>query len=78
MSLTKKALQRKREKKKNKRKIKTSHSSSSAVVAYENWPIHECWAPIELWEKGIGQVVLFITSKGPFHHHSNGTTLLAG
>ena len=56
MALTKKALQRKREKKKNKRKVKTSRSSSSAVLAYQNWPIHDCWIPIDLWEKGMGDL----------------------
>jgi hypothetical protein len=39
MALSKKALQRKREKKKKKRQIKVSHTSSSAMIAYHNWPI---------------------------------------
>ena len=58
MALSKKALQRKRENKKKKRQIKVSNTFSSAVIAYHHWSIHECWVPIELWEKGIGQVVI--------------------
>ncbi len=58
MALSKKDLQRKREKKKKKRQIKVSNSFSSTVIAYHNWSIHECWMPIELWENGIGQVII--------------------
>lgn len=58
MALSKKSLQRKREKKKIKRQIKISNAFSSTEIAYHNWSIHECWVPIELWEKGIGQVVI--------------------
>jgi hypothetical protein len=28
------------------------------MIAYHNWAIHECWVPIELWKKGIGQVII--------------------
>jgi hypothetical protein len=56
MSLSKKALQRKREKKKSKRVIKVHNLSTG--IAYVNWPIHESWIPVELWENGIGQVII--------------------
>jgi|HubBroStandDraft_1064217.scaffolds.fasta_scaffold70803_2 hypothetical protein len=58
MALSNKALQRKREKKKNKRKIKVSNSISTTVIAYQNWSLYEGWMPIELWETGIGQIII--------------------
>ena len=58
MALSKKALQAKREKKKKKRQIKAPTSSLSTAIAYHHWPIHECWIPVELWDKGMGQVII--------------------
>lgn len=58
MALSKRSLQQKREKKKNKRKTKALTSCAVTEIAYQNWPIHECWIPIELWEKGIGQIII--------------------
>jgi hypothetical protein len=58
MALSNKTLQRKREKKKNKRKIKISSSMQTAMISYQNWPIHECWMRIDLWEMGIGQIAI--------------------
>lgn len=58
MALSKKALQRKREKKKKKRQEKVSNPFSSTIIAYHNWSIYECWLPLEIWDKGIGQVII--------------------
>lgn len=57
MALSKKTLQKKREKKKKKHKIKMDHSLSS-TLAYSTWPIYECMVPTELWERGIGQIIV--------------------
>jgi hypothetical protein len=46
MALSKKSLQRKREKKKNRE------------ISYKNWSIHECWVSINIWENGMGQVII--------------------
>lgn len=58
MALSKKALQLKREKKKKKRQMRLSTPVSSTAIAHNNWPIYECWIPSELWNAGIGQVIV--------------------
>jgi len=65
MALSKIALQRKREKKKKKRQVKVSNlfsSTSSTMIDYHNWPIHECFVPTELWKCGIGQIIMSRTN----------------
>lgn len=57
MTLSKKALQLKREKKKKKRPLKITHSSPS-ILTYSHWSIHECWVPTGLWKAGIGQIIV--------------------
>lgn len=57
MSLSKKALQQKRQNKKKKRQLKIAQPLSSTII-YRSWPIHECWMPAELWGNGIGQIIV--------------------
>ena len=57
MALSKKALQAKREKKKKKRVVKLSRPGTVAI-AYNNWPIYECWVPNSLFEMGMGQILI--------------------
>ncbi|MGM9455237.1 hypothetical protein ACTAZI_18100 [Legionella bozemanae] len=62
MALSQKALQKKREKKKQSRKTKMKAmkpvSTTPSHITFSQWPLHECWVPIELWETGIGQVIV--------------------
>ena len=57
MALSKMALQRKREKKNKIRKIKTNQQFSMQI-AYNQWPVYEAMIPANLWETGIGQVII--------------------
>lgn len=62
MALSQKALQKKREKKNQSRKSKMGTLKQAATtpahVTFSQWPIHECWVPVELWEAGIGQIIV--------------------
>lgn len=58
MALSQKSLQSKREKKKKKRCIKIEKYKPSPVVDYSSWPIHECWVSADLWEDGIGNLLV--------------------
>lgn len=60
MALSQKALQRKREKKKNKRRQNQNKErlSSSQIDSYVNWPIYQCWVQENIWEIGIGHVII--------------------
>lgn len=57
MALSKKALQRKREKKQIKRK-KREGSPLKNVSTPHSWPVYECWVSTDLWEEGIGYVIV--------------------
>lgn len=60
MVLSQKALQKKREKKKQSRKTKALKPvlTASSAVSFSRWPVYECWVPTELWEIGIGHVIV--------------------
>lgn len=60
MAMSQKALQSKREKKKKLRQVKKINPtlSTPSHVKFSKWPIYECWAPSELWELGLGQVIV--------------------
>ncbi|MCX7116419.1 MAG: hypothetical protein NTW94_00625 [Legionellales bacterium] len=61
MGMSQKALQKKREKK-NQSRQKTKSTKSFVIqpthITYSRWPLHECWIPVELWETGIGHVIV--------------------
>ena len=57
MALSKKALQQKREKKKKKHTLKIAQSKA-LNLNYSNWPIFECLVPEEIWERGMGQIIV--------------------
>ncbi|MBA2649326.1 MAG: hypothetical protein H0U75_06970 [Legionella sp.] len=60
MDLSQKALQKKREKKKQTRKTKALKPvlAGPSPITFSRWSLHECWVPTELWEIGIGHVVV--------------------
>lgn len=60
MALSQKALQKKREKKKQSRKTKVLKPvlAGPSHIAFSRWSLYECWVPTELWEIGIGHVVV--------------------
>lgn len=62
MALSQKALQRKREKKRQARQTKISKTSSVTTppnpISFSKWSLHECFLPTNLWETGIGHVVI--------------------
>lgn len=60
MALSQKALQKKREKKKQSRQTKALKPlvTTPSHITFSRWALHECWVPIELWESGIGHVVV--------------------
>jgi hypothetical protein len=68
MALSSKALQRKREKKK-KNKVKIRHSALR--LNFNNMPIYECLEPIDLWENGLGQII--VSCKNSIGHIVVGT-----
>lgn len=74
MALSKKALQKKREKKKRKRQIKAGAQSKVINTSGSHWPIYECWVPEDLFENGIGQVV--ISRKSPENKIAFGAYLI--
>lgn len=57
MALSNKALQAKREKKKKKRVVKLSQPGT-LVIAYNAWPIYECWVPRSMFDRGMGQILI--------------------
>ena len=61
MAMSQKALQKKREKKKQSRqeaKVTKVLVKQPTHITYSRWPLHECWVPVELWESGIGHVIV--------------------
>ena len=61
MAMSQKALQKKREKKKQSRQqVKSTKSIAIQPrhITYSRWSLHECWVPVELWEAGIGHVIV--------------------
>jgi hypothetical protein len=60
MTLSQKALQKKREKKKKSRQTKKLKPlvTTPNHISFSRWPLYECWVPTELWEAGIGHVVV--------------------
>ena len=60
MALSQKALQKKREKKKQSRQTKALKPivTTPNHITFSRWSLYECWVPIELWETGIGHVVV--------------------
>lgn len=57
MALSQQALRKKREKTKQKRVVKLASRPMLGNNPIE-WPIYECWVPGDLFEKGLGIVVL--------------------
>jgi hypothetical protein len=60
MAMSQKALQKKREKKKQSRQAKVSKVFvvQPKHIVYSRWALHECWVSNELWEAGIGHVIV--------------------
>jgi hypothetical protein len=60
MAMSQKALQKKREKKKQSRQTKPAQmlTVQAKHLTYSRWPLHECWVPVELWNSGIGHVIV--------------------
>lgn len=60
MAMSQKALQKKREKKKQSRQAKPTQmlTVQAKHLTYSRWPLHECWVPVELWNSGIGHVIV--------------------
>src|SRR5438477_344174 len=64
MTSKNKSIQKKREKKKVKRqkfldkRRKSGDQTSAIPLNCNRWPIYECWFPDEIWQVGLGHVII--------------------
>ena len=58
MSLSEKVLQRKRDKKRKKKAKNKVALQRAESDDHNKWPFYECWMAGDLWESGLGEIIV--------------------